>query len=671
MVPGCLNIFVQLLFLMVSLVLVGEPLRIFLSRYSSFIKDLDFLQIIVLDVYLGALIFYLIASIPFPLFNKVTTWGIVLVSLGLTLYVHALKLRNLSLVRVTGYIRSSDFKTEILVLSMFLFALLVVTVPLTNFIFGSVHDAALHSLFVEVIIEKGYIPETLGPYLPQGIIYPQAHSVVCAYASYILGYTPPLAVFYVASLFSAMTVLGAYFLGRSLGSQILGISFAFVMAFVSLWPKRITWGANAWIYGFAMYFICLSFLLRLLREPAEKKNLYETIIIGLLFGYLAASYLPFYESLMGTLIILTLVTIFRRRRNINFTMKKLSLAFIFSIFIIIVPISRFVKWYSYPGHNIGVPVDYQAPTQEPFQIHPFAWFEILRGFSIFEENWLSHYPNITVELLALLAISVVAIPLLSKTQYSDTIKSSIDIIVCSLIGITISIFMASLLISLIPTTYRVVAKEAFIVAIVLSLYLVVGVLNTLLYQNVKRYLKKKTRARIMGLPSHRFNFQTAKIWALFVSLLLINAPFVYYAFTHDCNMISSTSIFNVTTEDDYKLMLWMRNNLPRDATILINPYDAGNYIPSVSHLKIIYPFHSAGRRSLSYQRLLNFIFGGNLNGTVFELMKHFNIDYVFVGAKVTYWWEGYTRWDPLLFLNHPNFTLVKNIGRSYVFAVSY
>jgi hypothetical protein len=136
------------------------------------------------------------------------------------------------------------------------------------------------------------------------------------------------------------------------------------------------------------------------------------------------------------------------------------------------------------------------------------------------------------------------------------------------------------------------------------------------------------------------------------------------------NLASAYRLFAVTNQDDYRLMLWMRENLSRQAVVLVNPYEPGLFIPTVSYHKLVFPY-SGSQLSSGYQRLVKLITQNLLNATAYSLMARYNITHVFVGHESTYWWEHETKWDQNAFLGNPNFRLSKGFGGSYLFQLSY
>ena len=110
----------------------------------------------------------------------------------------------------------------------------------------------------------------------------------------------------------------------------------------------------------------------------------------------------------------------------------------------------------------------------------------------------------------------------------------------------------------------------------------------------------------------------------------------------------------------------MQNKLPINSTILVNPDDAGGFIPTIAGYKVVLPF-TGSRSSISYTNLCNLILDGNLNKTAYDLMQHFNITHVFIGSRATDY-QGPSAWNPFLFLGNPHFKLLYNVGSSYLFA---
>jgi len=640
----------QLLVLLFFLIVIGEPLRaIFLRRLRLF-ADLDFLQVCLLDAYLGGLVLYVIAMLPLQLFNSAVVFGLTIFGFLFSIAIHLKRIYRGKIGEVRTLL--TEHKIAILdyalVLAMFLVFLWIQIIPLTNFVFGSVHDTSLHSLMVQVILENQYVPLTLQPYLPEGIIYPQASHVIFAYASHILNYEAPKAVFYVTPLFNSLSVLGAYFLGKKLWPNrrfYLGLTFVF--AFVSSWPLYITWGANPFITGFPLFLICLGLFFSL-SQSSIKSDPKELVVVGILFGYSAAIIISYLETLVAIGFLWLIYRFVRKSNCLRDIVKKAFLIFFVSLLPLSPFLSRFIMFYQYPGHNIGVPSDFSG-----YEKQQLSFIQALHWAS---EN-LSPYIFLRVELVGFLIGLAI---LLWKDRSDETERKVL------LFGA--AVFLASTFLSFLsyflPADFGVISwgHQSIILTIPIFMFIVVFYLKLTQFFNRFDF---KWSSKVFSKRSH------VVFLISIVSLMAINAPFMHYRLSTDSETLADMyGLFAVTTQDDYELMLWMRDNLPDEAVVLVNPNEAGLFIPSTSHHKVVFPF-GGSQLSSSYQTLMNLLQKRVLNETTYELMQLHGISHVYVGARATHWWLGDFKWDYKPFLGNPNFGLIKNVNNAYLFGLSY
>lgn len=650
-------VMMNLLFLMFGLVTLGEPLRILIARFSGLFKRLDILQILVINVYLGGLLLYAIALIPLHLFRPILLWIVLTLSVFFTVVYH---LKRLLHDRRTLSIRRNDAFYCFTVFGIFLVILWIGVVPTTNLTFGSVHDSSLFALFAKVILENQQIPKTLEPYLSEGIIYPQGFFVVLSFAHIFLEIPLAKIVLYTTPLSQALIVLAAYFLGKELSSKKLGLSLAFIFAFVSRWPRLLTWGSNAFINGFSLYFISLSLLPYVLRTISRKCGRFEVIrlsIIGLLYGYLAAIHFTLFGVLLFAILVDGLVRVFRsnNKKALAYRMSKnFSYIFIVSLVPISIFVHRAIKWYQYPGHNLGLPPD--------IGVTPYPLFDIMNW--LFVSEGISPYVPATVEIVILIAISVISVLAYRVRWQAYRIIKPLKVVSVSIAGGLLQFLLC--IIQYAFPSIGLFAGEAMkpIILMFVSLLILIGVFNIIICHNFSDLINVK----------HHFRFKKRTFLVDFKALMIIvqvflpiYAPFVYYTTTRDIGYLSAQyDVFCVTTKDDVELMLWMSNGIPENVNILISPFETGSFIPIVSSVKkVIYPF-TGSRNSEAYQTLVTLISHGVLNETTFRLIRVMNGSYIFTGSRAVY---GYTQWDATLFLGNPNFKLVKRVGNSYLFKI--
>ena len=640
----------QLLVFMLFLIAVGEPIRALFLQRLRFFADLDFLQVCLLDVYIGTLVLYIIAMLPLQLFSSSVILWLTVFGFLFSVLIHSRRFYRGEIGEIQTFLR--ERKTAmfdyVLILTMFLVFLWIQLIPLNTLVFGSVHDTSLHSLMVEVILENRYVPVTLQPYLPEGIVYPQASHVIFAYASCILNFEAPKAVFYVTPLFNSLSVFGAYFLGKKLWSDrrfYLGLSFVF--AFVSSWPLYVTWGANPFIVGFPLFLICLGLFFSISRSDI-KNDFKELIVVGILFGYSAAIIISYLEALLVIGVLWLAYECIRKSNHLGGMIKRFFLISCVSLLPLSPFIGRFIMFFQYPGHNIGIASGFTG--YEKLQLKPTQALEWAFGN-------LSPHPILRVELIGLVVGFSV---LLWKVRGNKNIKK--------VLHFAAAIFLSSTLLSFIsyflPGDVSVISwpHQSIILTIPISIFIVVFFLKlTQFFYS----LDLKMLSKVFSKRSH------APFLISIMSLAAIGVPFIYYRCVIDPETLTGTySLFAITTEDDYKLMQWMKDHLPKNSTVLVNPYEAGLFVPSTSHHKAVFPY-VASQRAYGYQRLTTSLSQNILNVTTFELMQNYNITHIFIGTHVTYWWAGNYKWNARIFLGNPNFILLKNFGVSYLFELSY
>jgi hypothetical protein len=633
----------QLLGLMAALIVIGEPLRLLLSKISRLFNGFDFVEKCVFNVFLGGLILYAIALLPLGLLNTWAIFGLVLVFGLASLGYHWTTQRKPQASSINNWWQRRTTRDQALVFGLFLVALIVQVIPLASLVYGSVHDVSFHSLVVQVITEKGYIPNNLQPYLPEGVIYPQAAHVLFAFAADLVGWSAPQAVSYVTPLFNALTVLGVYFLARRLwANRSFYLGAVFIFTFVAAWPTFITWGANPFVAGFALYLVCLGLFFKLFFESSKNKGK-ELLAIGILFGYLGALIITFLQSLMMIAVILLIVQYFRKGQNTRNLLKQFVIIFAVSLIPLTPFLYRFAAYYPYPGHNIGLPPDFTA--------YPQVQQAILQGVQWALENF-SPYPALRVGIAVMIFFSVALFFKLGKSSLSRRAFGAALIILTSSVSLSFAAY-------LLPPEMNVISWGHQGIILVMSVYFLIATFNNNLFAFFSRItedLAQKTRVA-------------------FLATILVGAavyvPFVYARLALDPSALRDAyGMFAVASGDDNSLMQWIKENLTSNAVILVNQYDGGSFVSSAAQRKTVFPTPGS-RLSQGYQEVTDLIHNVTLNATSYAIMKKLNVTHVYVGSGASYAWVEDYKWRPQLFLGNPNFQLVKRIDNAYLFEVLY
>ena len=636
----------QLLFLLALLVFIGEPLRAIALKRLEMFSDLDVIQICVLDVFVGGFILYLLAIFPLGLFSLPVVVSFTLSCIIISIIVHRKFLFNwLKSPKIDFFTKNrTSLLGYFLVFLMVIIFLSINLSSLSSIVFGSVRDESIHSLYVQVISENHYIPITLQPYLPEATIYPQASHVIFTFAYYITNMDVPHIILYVSVLFKSLSILGAYFLGRKLGkSMVYGLGLSFVFAFISSWPLNVTWGANPFIVGFPLFLICLGLLFSL-----RKYNFTELIIVGLLVGYNGALILSYFETFILVALLFFVYYLIRKPGGILHLTSRFGTVLLASLLPLSPFLYRFIAFYQYPNHNIGLPQDItMLANKQVYFSQSLQWaFDNLS-------------PYFLLKMLILIFIAAFAILLLITNEYKND-EDNIILVNRFALAILVSALTLSLVSFFLTPDVDVISWGHQ--GILLSIPLSILTLNFFV-----KFVDAVHGGKLDGLSKIIPKGSKAALLLAIIVLSLLTAPFVYYRFVSDSeNLTDQYNVYSVTTQSDYDLMTWMRANLSSSAVILVHPYESGLFIPSVSHHKVIFPY-TASCLSKSYQTLVNLIANNTLNATTYKLMNDWNITHVFLGTNVAYSNDEFSWWNPELFFGNPNFKLEKNFSDSYLF----
>ncbi|MDH5779670.1 MAG: hypothetical protein OEZ29_03655 [Candidatus Bathyarchaeota archaeon] len=606
---------------------------------------------------MGGFILYLLALLPLRLFNYPVILSVLILCSSISIYIIATNLKSKKTILFTNRF---DLFEQLLVLSIFFIVFLLLCTPLTNFVFGSIHDTSLHALFTQLILENQQLPETHLPYVPAAVIFPQGPHPIFAFASIITGMIPPLSVFHVTQLFNAMTVLAAYHFGKYfIKSKWGGISLAFTFAFVSTMPFLVAWGSNGFVLGFSWFFIVTTFVncAHNISRFDVANRIMLLLVLGVLLGYLAALHLSFL-MVLGTFWFIDVVI---RRGRLSEVLRRVSHVLV-SLSIGLVPILpfvvRFILYYPLPGHNIGLPADIENRYEAALPMYsPRLTFFGLIGFLLNILSMDNVSPHIITRLIFVaLSFFVVAIAI-KKAARNGNLFALERFALKMIFAVGLVIFSAILIPEI--TQFSEYSRFGFILFVpLISLF---GVFNLRIYRKLRVYV------------SGGFSFGSRRLGALLILLVFVSiyGPFVYHRTIDDAHVLAGHfNVYAVTTQDDYDLMLWIKNNLPQNASILVNPFESGLFIPSISQRKIVYPF-SAYHFGHNYSQLTYLLSNGILNCTTFDYMDSLEITHVYVGVrKSNVPTQNLTdaKWYPHLFLGNPNFALTKRYGDAYLFA---
>lgn len=655
MTEATLLTMIRMLLFLAVLAIIGRPFILYLRRRIDFFGKLDAIQELMFDAYFGGLIFYIIALLPFHLFSYYSITIVIAACVIFNLWYLVTKTKQSNIRLRLSTLRKEPLLEPLAVVAFFLISFSIQLSAISALTLGPIHDTSLHALFAELILENGQIPYTHMPYISAAIIFPQGSQVVFALASLIFQMPTPVSIFQATPLFSSLTVFAAYHFGKAIdGRRYAGFSFSFVFAFISMWPSYITWGGNTMIMAIPLFLMLASFLGQAVGpdHSRERTGYLFYCVAGLYSGFLAALHLSLFIVIAFSWLIMLVYRLVRRFQPKE-DLKKTAVVFLLSVTLISPFIYRFALYHNLPGQNIGLPADTASPeTARLPLLNERLTFQTVADFML---NILSQH-NISPYMITR-AILVVAFFFLSALiMFKAFIRrrlSKSEVVSSVLAIVSILLFLTDSF-NLVPTTSL---RGSF--ALYLSLMLLLGGISLSLWNRLIHYALNSKGIKAM----------------LLVALVLgvVYVPFVYYRIVEDPGMLArQNAVDAVATEDDFALMMWIRDNLTKTDIILVSPFEPGLFIPALSQKIVIYPF-SAYHLSASYANATLRISNGTLDSSVYHFLDEHNVSYVYLGTRFSRLAGPPASsnidygWNPWLFLANPNFELVKRIGHAYLF----
>ena len=627
---------IQLIGILPILAIIGDPLRHYVFCRSPLFANLNLLQILLLDFYIGGSLLYLIALIPIGVFGVLTPF-ILPITFLICLYIHrAFLVRTIHSKFSFSIIRKQELYTFLFITRMFLMIFLIRVYVQSNFAFAGVADQPFHSLIVRKIMDQGSIAYTLEPYvlrysLPDSPLqYQQGLHVVLAYSTSIFNWTAPNALRLADMLFEALGILGGYYLGKkALNSDLFGLTFAFVFAFISRWPKTMAWGSNAFTFGFPLFLIILATFAHIWKNGTSKKDI---IPLGLLIGFLGAIH-PVYLFVVALAMLIMLAKIPISR--------LFAVGLMVLIFIAPVVLTR---------------------TQQPFIPVPTS-----TGLTPLSEtlirtttsDWISSFPFMRYLVLFLLPAGLLWISIRKKDEQTRSLVNVTTIVIIS--GFILSLSMIG--ISELPLP-ELPQYQLHMGVIYNSLLLFSGLLIGDVFALLLNFLKENK-------PKLKIDINRKFLVALAIFFIMV--PFVYNGgIAEESYVAGQVGYFNAMTSNDLALIQWMEENIPSSSTVLVHRFDGGVYLSSLAGYRTVaVPVITLSGTNRDYVDIVHSIASGELTPEIYEKIQKYGFEYLFIGGHISSHGvdQGWPRWRPEAIQGNPNFKLAKSVGASYLFEI--
>jgi hypothetical protein len=639
----------QGLLLVLLLHLIGHPVVSLLLRRRNLPKrlaDLDSVQRLPIEIVIGGAVIYAtaLALTPFHGFTFLACLTITTFFTMVYVVEHVLGFASFKKPSLFSWIALIGFGL----------ALAIRAGPISNYLLGSNQDVSWHTLITYSIIRDGGIPySVIQPFILQ---VPIGSQTIFAYFSFLTTIPPEIITFNGLVIFSSIIGLAAYLFGSTLSSQKYGVYISLIMITISFYPSAITWGAGWIVLGLTIFFVAIALVIPFTSENLQmnKSFLIASILPAMVTGFLATTYTPLFVLLLP----ISIIAILLKRKDVLREFSKLAVIFALGIPLFALLIYRFffvsqfyVKFIAEQSSAMTLDAASRAaaiflPIKQlylPNKIVATVGNWLLWDWQNGNSSWPGHFA-----LFFLLVLG--AILLIHKFRGFNA----------PIARYLISVFIVTILWGLNSPLGFFYTTRYGLGIMLTELDKIAPILGTILLPVIAAYalvcvdnFLSKNRKRAIQI--------SACIILVVMSISIVIAPGAQLWIN------GNYAIFATASDSDYQMLKWMNTNIPLNSTVLIHPYDAGQYVPSIGGQNAV-GIASTGIVfiTIQYANLFAQINNTILDKTTVNLLRTQKIDYIFVGSQAI----GGPRWNPDFFLRNPiYFQLVRNIELTYLFAV--
>jgi len=695
----------------VTLLVIGDSIFYLILRRKRFALDLS--GRLVIDVAMGIATIIIISQMSSlaGLSIRFSFLAITAVGFGVSLFRFICYVKATSLkFRLSQLINDPRKVFFAVIFILLVFSIVYVSSQVIEGVYGSGNeDAATHSIFISLILKQDRVPLSAEPYYQLAVSYPLGSHIVGAYMSWLFGTPIHRIVVLLSAVFPLLISLGVFFSAKAAsGSHLYSIIAFATSAFLTKTSvASVAWGGLPLLMGL-FYAVSLPGLLMTIDD--EDSIITYALFLTLFLASAVAAHTVNYLMVSLLLVLFFSPKIFRflRRplsRGIGNNEKKRITALVVAITLTsFLSIPYIYAEFQLRGPNNGLPPDI---VEEPTEFTQLLTATIVSKIDFLPID-LVRLSMLGLEFGAvnsLAAMAILLLPLLFLFNKRVGLPNQLFFLFIALniallfllIGYVQLFFVyiesvqrhLPMLFSLFyPLTWRVysviVVPMYFLTPfVIISPYLLAKNLS-ILRVRVRRICSKTqgngnckslSYSKILskGYRSCRGNILTivtiltmlAISGLIFSSLSRINIEKNFkIAKTYN-------NLYTLITEDDLKLLYWIREQVPANATILTGCMDGGTYVVALSERRAIYPPLDVMRRSKSYNDVINSMSKNTSDLEVISFLKRFSVGYVYVGSR-----HGrYESTGPYLnltgLLDSPYYRLVKRFGNAYLFSVDY
>ncbi len=660
-----------------SVAVLGELLRAVAARAIGTWRDVGPIERVVLDVYLGGGLLYLLAAVRLGLFTAPLVAALPIAAALLLLFDAGRRRRRgdpgEGAVRALASLRRP---IPLLVIGSALALYVIergVALPIGT---GNTFDASLLTTYTALLLQHGSIPLSFAPYATSSILYPQGTTVWLGWAELTFGLPPARTSLLVTPLFFALAPLSAFALGRRLvGSERAGLAFALTLAWLAPWTRDLVGGSNDFVFAFPLVLLLAGFAAPWFRGTVPKLG--EAVGLGLLVGYSAALNPVGAEWLLPAVFLAGLWTGLSGTARGGPWLRAWVAAAAASLLGVVPSLYVLVLGRSSPGF---VPGAAAAPAGSPTGITGSQFLGSIDPFLFRARDFqLSLLPPVRLELALLLALGLALLVLVRRESALGrylgpfrrfaAIGSGVLVALLGLLWLAATGFGPAVVLSAITSAGEISAWLFTVYVLVAALPLVIALERAAAAPRPEPIGADRPARRSWTPPSDRLcaSDPTRRIVPLAIALLIL-APGVALTPTMLPPALAGLyHDFGNVTASDLELLEYAGAHLPPGARVLVAPGSAALFLPGyATNIVLLYPLVPGFPYvNASYTVVVNELSNGTLDAAGRVALAVLAVNYIVVTGNSTLLWPAFSA-TPLL--NDPaSFPLVVRFGDAFLF----
>ncbi|MGA7922393.1 MAG: hypothetical protein WCA77_00230 [Thermoplasmata archaeon] len=605
--------------------------------------------------YLGGAVFFVVASLPIPIFGLTLVIGLILVG-----FVSCLSLW------VVGRPRSPPSRGRRLPTAPFVLVGLGTLGLLAYFVLviggnllPNTYDGSVQTIFVVLLLRNHTVPSTLSPFAAAGVVYPQGTAVWLGLPVLLFSWPSALSPVLLPPLFLALSVPAAYCWGaRWSGGEggrgtVGGLLFAAFFGLVGAWPRLLVGGSYDFVFAVPLAMVVIGGLPTwLARKPRPWS---EVLALGVVLGVVSSMSVAVGEALV-VLLLSFLLLLHRPWRSGTLTawLARVAAAVGVGCLFLVRSLAGILLWFSYPGHVLTETGSH--PFAPPPVTSPLSWGVLLGQLDPFViwDPKVSPAPFLDLELLLLLLGGLATLWVLWGSRAGIVRRWIPDSLWKPTVAGTMALFVLTAVLVVSTASGSPVQGIGAISSVIESsifLFMFYQVLALIPLCAAASYLggSRTTPASDVARspPSPPGQAETYRhtvrprpdrrvitlALAILVALPFASGLVVTVGALPGYLHTETVSLANVS-QGDLDALGWAGSHLPACSSILIAPGSAAQFLPAYGTFKVDYPMNPAPR-NLSYFVAVTNLTDGSYTAMTRSALLNLGITQVFVTAAST------------------------------------